>query len=358
MALPVLVKTWQTNLNNRVFADSAGRTDNEDFGNDQRNLFYGIKEAMKNFASNPWTVEGSSDFVTSNMSGTDLITDPITDLRCSQIGFAQDHSWLVMKQANVGGSGLSVLFNHEGANNGDGAVFDVFISEVGFGAANGGTDGSITVPPTATDQVQINSGNTFGIEGCWGGGDSGVLARSFVFNVWQSTDGQCTRVLVLYNNSPIGFWFFDTVQNPVTGWGEKFVCGVLQNGNVNNARTPDYDVLNTGTARMRSIRTGIGDVRLFMSGEGFGSVSELIGQQGDLQDGVNQLNQEFHLSPINVASMATGFIGRHGQMFDLWWGPELRPNGTAYPRGASPLQFVQFGDIVFPWDGVTTPLVL
>ncbi len=358
MPLPVLAKTWQFSLNNRVFADSGGRTDNEDFGNDQRNLFYGIKEAMKNFASNPWVTVGSSDFVASNMTGTDLITDPITDLRCSQIGLAQAHSWWVGEQVNVGGSGLSVLFNHECANGGDGGTFDVFISEVGFGVANGGTDGSITARPTATDEVQINSGNTFGIEGNWGSGDSATGGRNVMFNVMQSTDGECTRVVTLINNNPVGFWFFDTIQNPVVGWGEKFVCGVLQNGNSNSDRTPDYDVLNTGTARLRSIRTGLGGVRLYMTGEGLTSNSDMIGEQTLLQRGVNQINQEFHLSPPGVASLQSGFRGRHGQMFDLWWAPELRPDGSAYPSGASPLQFVQFGDLIFPWDGATKPILV
>lgn len=354
MALPSLEKTWQFDLNNRVHADSSGAFNTDDFINDKRLLLYGIKEAMIGFSLNPWTVAGSSTPSAGGMDAVDRWTGTIDNsvIRCSD-NDSVAHSWIVLEQSNVGGSGIHILLNCRGSNNADGGLIDVFYSEAGF------TGGSPTARPTAVDEVQICNGSTFGIEGNWGAAVADNTARSFVFHVWQSDDGQCTRVLTYYNNNPLGFWIFDTVADPVTGWTEKFVVAVLQDGNSSTASTPTYSVLERGTARLRGFKSGdAGAVRLFFTGESFNS--EHLGEHA-LMRRANQLSNEIQMPHVGVASLATDFIGRHGRMFDLWWGPthsDGNRDGRTYPASGSTRQFAQFGHLIFPWDGATPPKVI
>lgn len=355
MPVPTLDKIWQFSLNNRVFAANTNRTGGgDDFADDQRALFYGIKEALKAFVSGDWVVEGSSDSSNSNMTGTDEIGAPTqAEMRNGQKGSSNPHSWLVMSNANLGGNGLHVLWNHEGYNNNNGAAFDVYISEVGFGTANGGTDGSNTVRPTATDEELILDGNTVGIGGMWGSGSDTPSARDYVFHAMMSDDGECTRVFIYHNNSPLGCWIMDTVKNPVTGYTEAHVVAFSQISDSNSARTPVYAMYNEGTARVHGIRTGIGMVDIHLTTELFNN--NPIGQQSNLTRTPNQVNSEFIASAIGVASETSGFIGRHGQLFDIWWGPEEMKEGSMYP-GDDTRQLVQFGDLIVPWDGSTLPL--
>jgi hypothetical protein len=50
--------------------------------------------------------------------------------------------------------------------------------------------------------------------------------------------------------------------------------------------------------------------------------------------------------------MDVGQRGRHGEIADLLFGPSSASHGDTYPDDGS-RQLVQFGHLVFPWDGST-----
>ena len=68
----------------------------------------------------------------------------------------------------------------------------------------------------------------------------------------------------------------------------------------------------------------------------------------------NDFNNELVLAPIGLYSATPSNRGRHGQLFDIWWGPgqfQSTP-GIQFP-GAVDRSFTQFGVIVVPWNGTT-----
>jgi hypothetical protein len=53
------------------------------------------------------------------------------------------------------------------------------------------------------------------------------------------------------------------------------------------------------------------------------------------------------LFAIGIASNTSTASGRHGVVYDLWWGINSYANGDTYPGDAS-RQFVQLGDLIVP----------
>jgi hypothetical protein len=67
----------------------------------------------------------------------------------------------------------------------------------------------------------------------------------------------------------------------------------------------------------------------------------------------NDLNGQNSFSPIGLFSLTPSNKGRHGSLFDIWWGPgqySATAAGIQYP-GAINNAFTQFGPIVVPWNG-------
>src|SRR5262245_7305465 len=98
MALPAKLKTWQhdNNLN-------GGFNGSDSF--DQGALFVLVKDAMQNFALNPWTCEGSSDSATAGMDAVDRLTDYTKVVRGGGA-----HAWIVLEQ-DASGTPWQVLFD-------------------------------------------------------------------------------------------------------------------------------------------------------------------------------------------------------------------------------------------------------
>lgn len=65
----------------------------------------------------------------------------------------------------------------------------------------------------------------------------------------------------------------------------------------------------------------------------------------------NSITSEYPMMPVGVHSNATGFVGRHGYLKDLYWGSEnfKAEIGASYPDDGS-RDWVQFGSLIFPWD--------
>jgi hypothetical protein len=120
-------------------------------------------------------------------------------------------SWIVLKQTNIF-STFEICLDCYTNSVGNVAYAGVYVGLSGYGTTYGGTNGSTTTKPTAaTEKTLIAPYNYF----CNGIGNA---AFGSVMHVMQSTDGQCTRIILMYNGDPTTFYLFDKPKNPVAGW--------------------------------------------------------------------------------------------------------------------------------------------
>lgn len=319
MPVPSLAKTWQFNVNQAFVALGSALADN------RRILRLHIKDALVGMALLPWTVRYSCDSVTAGTAGDAVDRwDSDADLVWANAGSA--HSWIVLRQTGVGAT-FELLISLENSSASGNTLTLVVSPSAAF------TGGTTTARPTATDEdVRLSSAT-------WGGVASSD--QNAKVHVMVSTDGQCSRVIVCTAGFAQTFWLFDKAQNPVTGWTAPSVAIAL---GASGSTVLTYANLNT-TASAGG--RGVSNMTMFLSGEA--ANSSLIGV---LQAFVNDLDSGHNMGPIGLLSATTSNRGRHGSLFDLWWGPQVVADGDTYGTKT----FVQFGDVIFPWDG-STPLL-
>ncbi len=89
-----------------------------------------------------------------------------------------------------------------------------------------------------------------------------------------------------------------------------------------------------------------------MTSEGFGGVN--------LGSGISIAN-DFDLSwpfaPVGIASQTSPGRGRHGTIFDLWYGSSGVATGDDYPDTGTLHQFIQLGNLIVPWNSSSVPLI-
>ena len=198
MALPALHKEWQggTTLSGIDLVNVVvSGTSSEELA---RNALFHIKDAFTTFNQNPWTVVGSSDSSASSMDGTDRWLDA-GDLVYRTTG-GTACSWIVLEQSQIN-TNFQVLFGLDNTSASDPNRYDLWMSispSVGFGTSAGGTDGSTTVLPTATDEHVLN-GTTTPWYGDW------TANFGTIVSCISSTDGEVTRVVAADESTGIPF---------------------------------------------------------------------------------------------------------------------------------------------------------
>ena len=352
MALPTLVKDYEINANNTVTGDAtidAGTNAHRD----RRNLILNIKNALvvagtSDIGPSPgggitaWShVQSSNATTTSTVPGTDLWA-ALADINWDTGG--NTHSWIVLQQTGIAAN-FQVCFDLvQGNNSDDGGEMTVVVSESGFA-----TDGTTSARPTATDELVLRNLEV------WGSGAQNGGAKTFIWHMWRTEDGEVTHVVIHYNDVTLGFWTFCVPQNPSASWdGVPFVAAVQQglNDDVTSATKIEdfYDTTNIYTYRANRISTAnsLNRTNIYFTADTFGSgpfVQELTV--------ANQVTGEYALGDIGLVCLQSNFVGKMGTMFDLYWGQDpLGKPADTYPSGGSKT-WVQFQDIVFPWDGAT-----
>ena len=330
MANPSVQKTWQFNLNNYVPADNTLGGRNAFYS--RRSLLLGIKNAMKGFGTQPWTVVSSSDSTTT--SASDLWVDP-DDLEWRDDDTSNIFSWIVLRQTGISTTFELLITCEEDSVSNDGARIGAWVAQAGF------TGGSTTARPTATDERQIRDSTSSGL---WGSGADGV-SYEYRYHVMQSNDGQSTRILIFIDGVNTGLWFFEKPVNTNTNWTNPYVASI-QGSNNNTTEQATYSQYYDSASALS--RFGGVDLGFYLSGEGFGSAA--VGEQLTTP---NQLDGEFLASEIGLCSLSSTFVGRAGEIADLWWGFTSEQSGRYFPSDASSKAFVQVRDMIFPWDGTT-----
>lgn len=321
MALPTLNKTWVFTKINQAIKEQ--RTS---YAGGQVQL-YTVVDAIRSWAG--WEVKGSSDSVTAGMDGVDRWTN------YTKVVWGGNFSWIVLRKPNAGGAGknFEVMIAPYPGNT---LFIYVYYSWAGF------TGGTINTRPTATDTYMMidwyywrNTGNNNNFD-C-------------VVHSVSSSDGNVGRVVMLKDNVPILYVAFETAQNPVTGWTHPFYATWLWDSKAAitlDALTDSANVL----AYDANAPAGWFANYLTCETQVDATTPERIPYR-------NEIGAESPLYPVGAISLAANKRGRHGQLYDLWWGTSTRRVGDAYPDDATK-QFLNIGGhLVVPWNGSAfTPL--
>lgn len=220
MALPALQKTWQggsvpggTDLVNKLITVGS-----------PRDTLWAIKEALVNADSNPWTVIGSSDSVTSGMDAVDRWVSASNIVYRTTSNTPM--SWICLQQTGIGPTFQIVLYVEDilaadpGREN-----FNLVANSGGYGVANGGTDGAVNGIPQASD-----SSKNLGINGTdWHGAEGGSDTDKMLTCI-SSTDGACTRIVISQESTaiPITAIGIEAPRDPNSSWETPAVLYCLK----------------------------------------------------------------------------------------------------------------------------------
>ena len=328
MALPTPEKTWQfAHISNTLTGSQ---------GDDAHDFFLKFKTAAKTFGSQPLTVVGSSNGVSANMSGTDLLA-AYSDFVHAVAG--SPHSWVVLATAVA-----QICFDFNRAPGLFGVItLDIITSSAGF------SGGSINNRPTASDESVLLTNDSW--TGRLGTGSStGGQIRG---HIMLSDDGQCFRVVVANNNTVGGFLLVDKAGGAVSGWTDPVISVFLGQGysdnTTNNLLEARIWISTLSTAIIHS-RGPAGSMPLYACVEYVGGLDASIVER---YNGANEISGEYPLLAVGLFHGVTASQrGRHGHISDLWFTNAILANGDTMPSDGSK-QFVIFGDVVFPSDGTS-----
>ena len=299
-------------------------------------LLLTIVNALLGFASSPPQVRGSSNSTAASLlavsatgPGTNNWTSS-TNLVWAIAGTA--HSWIVLRQAGWGnGTYPEIMIS---CVNGTTGLLTVRASpSAGF------TGGSTTADPTATDSVPLLVNGSFGVTGS---------NQAYVASVWQDTTGKCTRIGIGVGAAAAtsGYIAWETAKNPVSGWSNPVFFGAVGTNSSSNQLTSNNFLHNIGP--WQTVING-NLLDLFWTGESYGGGTLVT--TGLLAP--NDLSSSYPAAPIGLFVTPGGSgsslfdRGRHGMIYDLWWGTSSVTNASPY-AGAAAHAFVQFGECIFP----------
>lgn len=291
-----------------------------------KNIMMSIKTSLCSFGTNPWTVVSSSD--STNFGAADYWAADAS-LTWSVSG---NRSWIVLR--NTIGAQLCIDLASVTTNAYQNAT-------IAFSPGLGFSGGALNIRPTATDEVVISS-TTWGINNA---------AQTGKLHVWHSTDGYHTRIIYCRANVSTLFAFVDKVipQRDITWTNPNIACwrGGLT---VNQATTAIingayniYGYRNTALTLCASIEsyatTSLTARTAVMSTTNAWAISPFLGLWSS--DFVN--NGKIAMQTSDANSVLT----------DILYGSTTIATGSGYLDGTSTRSWVQFGNIVLPWNNST-----
>jgi len=309
MPLPSHVKTWQFENNVAIAAQGSAEACVDA-------MWLYVKDTLINFASSPWTVVSSSDGVTSGAS--DLWIDA-GDL----VHHGTTRSWIVLEQVGMGGGNFQICIDFNSSTAHFGTV--VISANAGF------TGGSTTARPTATDEyVLLSVAQMVNLSS-----DVGIR-----LSIMQSSDGQCTRILMAHTGAVRLTVCLETPHETSTGWNYPHAVLWLP-----STATTLSDLVATYNWKARINSTNAVAVSLV---EGF---STYTGPADTTWGNIaNEVSGEWPMWPFAFASSTVGVRGRHGAFTDLRLCSSATSAADTYPADASRV-WVNWGALIMPWDG-------
>lgn len=327
MGLPKIRKIWTISANNRITFVTLNDT--------MSKYLFGIKVFLK---ANGYLVKGSSNGTTGAMDAVDRwVTSANVTTQGAGSGSAQ--SWIVLTDGN----GVDILMTYQGAT---ADVARLSFSPGALFVASGTPQNQ----PTATDEVVFSSAitlinNTASADRIWFGWvDSKsqlcrfAIARSGVF---VASNWGVERVFSVVGGGGAALW-----NPPVWGFAIPFNQQALINGSLIGGARP------TVASVAANVTVGLGMEYLINSAAIFGSIKpELQGAEG------------YPIYPLTIATNnVVGNRGKLGNLFDWWQGRTSGAvdgdlYGTFQLLGLTGIDGVNNGSLLWPWDGVTAPVL-
>jgi hypothetical protein len=321
-------KTWQFTSQIYPYLGNANDT--------SRYMVWGIKDILVTMG---WTVEGG--YSTTTGLNNNNQTDPwpaYTDYTRSSSDL-----WVHMKApATFGGGNMEIVFGVTySSTNTYLSRFGITVSHsAGFGTANGGSNGSSSAFPTATDQQQIydeNSSSQRWLEG---------YTRS-LYGSW-TTDGKNFRIICKNARVIDSFWSFETLNNPAASLNNDTVCSFRFEPQVAD---PGFSVMEGDYFTSAHYRGRT---------DGTTNRSFYLGTLGYANAGMHALGRVYgdnkmQLTACDVYNNGTGVEGYMGTIPDMYYGKNAHYGVLLGDTVGGPANWFSGGSIVVPWDP-TEPL--
>lgn len=357
MSLPTIVKSWGHRQDYRVANPGTVQNQNKD-------LFLALLATLKGsglvqyanggggaaFTGNVYSCKGSSN---GSAAGNNDNTDRISaraDIVHAASGTA--HSWWVGRVTLTGVTGFTyaeilVDFNIVDANS---AAVAVYGSLVGFGAANGGTDGTTTNRPTATDEFAMGTNATTAAQWL-----PTTASGDYLLNVSMSGDGQIMRCYVKAGtDAEIAMALeFEKLSDPDPGWNKPFVGRQFRaTGGVNKYTVASADYASGNYYGMRNGGGRFIATCLVLSPANVSTNRAL----GNVNTGSNAYNGGPDNTEITMATIDASHQGGRGKRFDAWWMPTTFTDSNTYPTSAPAKTHRVSGNMLLPNNGNTPVL--
>lgn len=319
MAIPSKTKTWQYSVNQQVLATGTN-------SGTAAKLLRGIKNSLIGFGLAPWATTYSCDGVTAGTAG-DGVDRWATDNNIVW-NTSGAHSWYVLRQTGIATNFelcLDCLYSSATTMN----------MTIAISPSTGFSGGTTSARPTSADEIVLVS------DGYWGVYSQGATSDSnHRYHVMQSTDGAITRIIIYTSGAATGFWDFEKPAISVTGWTNPSVSTVLGSNN-GTAVITATNLYSTANAKGK----GASEMSMFYTCESRNNVGIF-----SVLNSRNDISLEYPILPIGLESDTVSNKGRHGRLADIFYGLSIIPDGFVYPSDGTN-QFVQFGNLIFPWNG-------
>ncbi len=281
------------------------------------------------FTTDSWTIAGVA-LAQSAPSGGHIASASVNDVNQGASGTR--HSWTVLERTNGPAPGTVQLLMDIPATTG----FDVYFSPTGSF-----TGGTVTVRPTATDEIILQTGFL--------GLSASNPARKI--HMWYSTDGQCLRIMTCRGGFVDGFILIDRAKNPVTGWTSPYVAMAISSAVASPTITDFASFAASGAVSFTGITDGatanhVGSVTF----EAWNTNAALC-TAASIGTAVNSFSSTWPVLPMGVAAYTGASSGRLGGLFDIWHAPTGVTNFDTATNATNGV--VKLGGLVLPWDGST-----
>ncbi len=344
MAYSSFAKTWQVVPNITLLTDTNSTIHTAVIVNNIKKML------TTRFTAHPWTVPlcSNAGVVSAVNYGTTGTSDlwVIDNQTLTQVGgiitVSQDvnfgaagvrHSWIVLRNDSIA-SHFEICFDMRSAT-----TIDVIVS-----AAAGFTGGSVTARPTATDEKVVTTAFI-----------NGAVNTTHQLHGWQSSDGQCNRVMGWAGGTINQFFVLcDLAQNPVTGWTNPCVYSFMTTGATGIA-SAFATLAALTTLNMRGL--GPANFQGSTTFEAY-STNTALPTSTAIGAATNAFDNSWPVLPMGIASNAAGNTGRIGNLYDIWHAPVGVPDGNTFPDSCTVRSYVKLGGVVLPWTGDSTiPLI-
>ena len=303
--------------------------------NSCRSAIWHIKDALIT-GDGAWTVVGSCDGSTYGMDAVDRWID------YGDLVYGSNRSWIVLQQSGMGASFAQLcLFTTSNTNY---TTLNVYWSEdVAF------TGGDTTTAPDASGKLTLCNDND-----AWIGYASSGNTTNYQINVYKTSDGSCSRVVLGRVQGPylLSGWILDTIKNPVSWLDHTSVVGITDGGSNAWQRRQLFNDFGGSPLYVHAATPGWMNCGLAIPGMYESGYFKPICDHTIYQSA--GLGGRFAVCPVGIRSISTLAMGPVGDMYDFYAVPAALTDGQSLLDGnGNDHYFHVAGDWVIGDDGTS-----